>query len=135
MGIVPDYSDLIAEIGALEQMLADVERILQRSDNERRLELIGLRRLISTQIPRVRDAGARACLPIDGTTLATEYRSRFSAMLNALALHQANWPAIKVNEDMEGYLRSAATVVSMVRAFTTWTRRAFAALPEKVTRT
>ncbi|MDB5578983.1 MAG: hypothetical protein JWR80_4159 [Bradyrhizobium sp.] len=131
MDTTPEYSDLLSELNKLELLLIDIELILKRSDNDRRLELIGLRRLMSTQMARVRVLGDSAFPPTNGAKLTTDYRTRFSTAVRAIALHQASWPAIKINEGREGYFESATAVVGKVRDFVTWARDALTELQRK----
>ena len=123
-----EYGSLLVEIDKLERILGDVERILKRADIGRKLELVGLRRRLSAQMASVRATGEAALPATNGAELATEYRARFSTMVRAVALHQAGWPAVTINEEGEGYLKSATAVARTIRDFVTWTRLALAAV-------
>lgn len=120
------YAALLAEINKLEQLLGDIERVNSRGDQERKRELIGLRRLMSTQIGTVRATGDAAFPTTDATALAVDYRARFSAMVRAIALHQANWPAVKMDEKGDGYRASASATDARIHDFITWTRSSIA---------
>jgi hypothetical protein len=128
MTMAPEYSVLVAEIDRLEEILGDIEGILKRADKERQRELIGLRRLLSAQMAIVRVAGEGVFSPADSAALATDYRARFSTLARALALHQADWPAVTINDGDSGYLKSANAVARQIHDFVDWTREALAGL-------
>lgn len=53
----------------------------------------------------------------------TEGTRLFSAFRSANSINQANWPAIRVRDDREGYRRASAPVVERSRAFWDWVAR------------
>jgi hypothetical protein len=114
---------LSAEIDVFAQIIDDLAAIAKRTDPERRSELIKLRRSLSDHIGRMRDVGSRA---FTDTVLTDEFRSRLSTVLNVVSMHQANWPAVAIDEREATYRDSAAAVAASNRAFIEWTRAALA---------
>lgn len=115
---------LSAEIDAFEQMIADLQAIAARADSGRRSELVVLRKRLSDQIVRMRDIGVRVFTDGAGSTIVDDFRSRLSTVLHLVAMHQASWPAVGIDENSADYSRSADNVAQANRAFIAWTRAA-----------
>ena len=118
-----DFAPLARELNALEAVQAKLAGIADRTDEGRRHDLIRLRRELALQIAEV----GKIAEPIFGTAepgLAQDYRNRFSRMRSATALHQANWPAVRLGEDMGPYQASALGVHEANKAFVAWVRGA-----------
>lgn len=115
-------------VDALERVLADLAAIASREDDRRRHDLVALRRVFATRIAEV----GRRAEPVFGTSsdrdMVQAYRDRFSRMRSAAAMHQANWPAVKLTERPEEYRASARGVSEVNREFIAWMREALARL-------
>jgi hypothetical protein len=105
---------------------ADIERQAvmtgRRTDPERKPELVRLRRKLSEQIGVVGLLLAR-----DGDLARTpekhqEMNRLFTTMRYALGRHQANWPAVQIDGDFEGYARSAKDAYAKADQFWDWCR-------------
>ena len=85
-------AQFLNELKALERIQSDLAAIAIRTDDDRRYELIQLRKALSQQIGRVGQDGepifGSAANPVDAQT----YRDKFSRMRSLTAMHQANWP-------------------------------------------
>lgn len=115
---------LLQEIAVMERIQAEIAAVTGRSDQERKHELVKLRRLLSEQIGRVSVAGEAIFGDAVAPHLTAEYRARLSAMRSAIALHQANWPAVSLDSADAGFTRSVLAARSAKDAFISWTRGA-----------
>ncbi|MGZ8281735.1 MAG: hypothetical protein ACXWUN_02140 [Allosphingosinicella sp.] len=123
-----DLARIASELDFLEKVQADLATIATRTDERRRHDLIELRRQLSQQIAQV----GRVADPIfssdAGAELIQEYRSLFSKMRSMAAIHQANWPAVRLGESPEEYQKSALGVREANREFVAWMRDALVRL-------
>lgn len=112
---------LLRELALLEEVQADLAGISARTDERRRHDLIALRRKLSLQIAEVGRV-AEPYFDAAGAELAQVYRRKFSQMRSAAALHQADWPAVRLDQADAQYLRSVMAVREANREFVAWTR-------------
>lgn len=119
---------LSADLATFGQIISELSAIAGRTDPERRSELVTLRKKLSDHIARMRDTGVQAFTDVGEAELASEFRSRLSNVLNLVALHQASWPAVTIDEGNAAYRTSAGKVAETNRAFIDWTRSAIARL-------
>lgn len=115
---------LIAKVAKFEDLLNSMKMIRTRQDSERGKVLVGLRRKLSDQIADI-VAMMRPFIERRGDEAAkNEFRRLHSTLLAALALHQANWPAIAVVKavDDHKYIRSAGAVDEAAEATIRWLR-------------
>ena len=101
--------------------------IATRTDDARKHDMIQLRRKLAAQIGQVGTVADTIFANADAA-IKQAYRDHFSRMRSAAALHQANWPAIRLGEDIEQYHVSAKGVRQANREFIAWTRDAIAQL-------
>ncbi|HWJ71319.1 MAG TPA: hypothetical protein VNS79_14845 [Sphingobium sp.] len=91
-------------------------------DDEARWALVRDRRLLSEQIGRLGLLIERdEALAADSDT-QRETSQRFTAMRYALALHQADWPVVRIDENPAAYRASAHQVQIKSAAFWRWCR-------------
>ncbi|QNA84177.1 hypothetical protein G4G27_09405 [Sphingomonas sp. So64.6b] len=116
-----DTASVKRDLEALEKIQADLAALAKRTDDGRRHELIQHRRLLSTQIAVL----GELCEPLfeAGSEDHRQFRQYYSKMRSATALHQAEWPAVRLGEFDEGYRRSASGVHAANQAFVTWLRQ------------
>lgn len=122
---------LQASIDGFERLRSSIAVVARRTDDARRHDLIGLRRQLSAQIAemaRLADAELKR-LP-GGDELVRAFRSEFSQFRTIMAMHQANWPAIRIGEQPGGYEASAATVDRATRELIAWMSSALAERPQ-----
>lgn len=110
------------ELSTFAQIIAALAAIAARTDPGRRSELVTLRKKLSDHIVRMRDIGVQVFNDAGQPTLAHEFRSRLSNVLNLVAMHQANWPAVTIDDGNAAYRQSAAKLAETNRAFIDWTR-------------
>jgi hypothetical protein len=105
---------------------AELATIATRTDDRRRYDLIDLRRDLSLQIAAVGNAADPFFASLGDPDLTRTYRSKFSRMRTAAALHQANWPAVRLGENAEQYHQSARAVREANQTFVAWMRETLA---------
>lgn len=117
-----DAADLLAALDRLRDTHRRIGDTIANLEGEGRRALVATRRELADGMAAI-CARAEAVLPVmfDGEVLG-EFRRRFSAMRSAAALHQANWPAVSVTDDIPAYASSAAQVREAHRSFDQWVR-------------
>jgi hypothetical protein len=109
--------DALARYAELEQAVVSAGR---RSDPERKLDLVRARRKFAEQL------GQLGLLIVQDRTLAEtpdkqqEMNRLFTGFRFALGQHQANWPAVRIDEDPRGYAQSAWEAYSKSDQFWAW---------------
>ncbi|MCW3835649.1 hypothetical protein ACFQ1E_06045 [Sphingomonas canadensis] len=123
-----DRAALMRELDLLEKVQADLAAIAGRADDDRRHDLIRLRKALSDQISAVGREADQFFSGLGDADFVRDFRNRFSQMRSAAALHQARWPAVRLGEYVEEYRESARVVRETNRAFIAWARSALSAL-------
>lgn len=118
-------TDLIALLDALDECHLAVARIPIGGVAAGR-ELVGLRRVLSLRAAAMAEALDRYLAPLD-PEVRQEGRRRLADMRAAAALHQAEWPAVRLLDDPAAYRVSAERVRERHRAFDRWLRAHLAA--------
>jgi hypothetical protein len=98
----------------------DVAAIGVRSDEARKQALVRSRRELSERIGELAPA-----IEADADLAAQPEKHKevgrlFAAMRYSLAVHQADWPAVKIDEDPAAYRHSALNVQEKSKAFWGW---------------
>ncbi|HEY1124626.1 MAG TPA: hypothetical protein VGE65_03260 [Sphingobium sp.] len=92
----------------------------RRSDADRKLDLVRARRKFAEQL------GLLGLLIVQDRVLAEtpdiqqDMNRLFTAFRFALGQHQANWPAVRIDEDPQGYAQSAWEAYSKSDQFWAW---------------
>jgi hypothetical protein len=113
----PQLHDALARYAELEQAVVSAGR---RSDPARKLDLVRSRRKFAEQI------GLLGLLIVQDRALAAtpdvqqNMNRHFTAFRYALGQHQANWPAVRIDEDPQGYAQSAWEAYSKSDEFWAW---------------
>lgn len=115
--------ELLRAIDTLERIQNDLASIASRTDEQRKRDLIALRRDISAQIALVSQLAEPVISATGDTQLLQAYRTNFSRMRSIAALHQANWPAVTLGERVAEFRASSATVAEANREFIAWIRK------------
>ena len=123
-----DSRQLLAELDALERVHSELASIAARSDERRRHDLIALRRQFSEQMAHVGRMADPLLAAAGDPSLHQTYRDYFSRMRSTAATHQANWPAVRIDESTDLYRRSAQGVTEAHRQFIAWMRDALVRL-------
>jgi len=102
--VSPQLHEALALYAELEQAVISAGR---RSDPGRKLDLVRARRKFAEQLGRI------GILIVQDRQLAATpdiqkaMNKHFTTFRYALGQHQADWPAVRIDEDPEGYARSA----------------------------
>jgi hypothetical protein len=111
-------ADVGVELAALQDIQDSLASIAHRTDPERRFELVQLRKRLAKQIAVVGSACER--LFATQADRQAEFRRLYSAMRSATALHQAEWPAVRLNEVDHLYRESASRAREANQIFASW---------------
>ena len=112
-----ELADAIAKLARIQSELVAIS---DRTDDERRLDLVNQRRKLALQIGTVSAAAEKSFLMTPGTDDVREFRTLLSEMRRAVALHQANFPAVKLDEQGAGYDMSVRSVRDANSKFMQW---------------
>lgn len=123
-----DYRQITLELQALERVHSDLASIATRDDDRRRHDLIELRRRFSQQMAEVGRLADPLFEAASDPALRQTYRDHFSRLRSLAAAHQANWPAVRLDEATDEYRRSAKAVTEAHREFIAWMRDTLARL-------
>lgn len=119
MDVSPTLHDALRHYTQVERKLEEIGR---RTDEARKHDLVRCRRLLSEQVGHlgqiIDNDGHLARHP----DLQQDLNRLFAAMRYSLAIHQASWPAVRIDEDIIAYRQSAAQVQAKSRAFWGWCR-------------
>src|SRR4051812_14140094 len=113
----PQLHDALARYAELEQAVVSAGR---RSDAARKLDLVRARRKFAEQL------GSLGLLIVQDRMLAEtpdkqqDMNRHFTTFRFALGQHQANWPAVRIDEDPEGYAQSAWKAYAKSDHFWAW---------------
>jgi hypothetical protein len=119
---MPDTKEVLRAVTALEQVQAELAAISARTDERRRHDLIDLRRKLSLHIAEVGRIAEPHFAKADPEVLQS-YRTKFSRMRSAAAMHQANWPAVRLDQADADYQQSVLAVRDANREFVAWVRQ------------
>lgn len=123
-----DTGEILRAMNKLQAIQADLATISTRADAQRRHDLIELRRQLSVHIGELGRVAEPLFASLDQPELLQTYRSKFSKMRSAAAIHQANWPAVKLDEADDSYRRSLLAVRDGNRDFVEWMQATLATL-------
>lgn len=122
-----ETSAISGAINQLEKVQAELAAISTRTDEQRLYDLIDLRRQLAAHIAELGRAAEPWMVALDKPEVMQTYREKFSRMRSAAAMHQANWPAVRLAEADDEYRRSVKTVRESNRDFVSWLRGTIAA--------
>lgn len=111
---------LIAEVAKLQRIQQSLVGIGDRTDEARKMDLVALRRQLAMQIGAVSSAAEQGFLQHAHESLAREFRELMSAMRRNIALHQANFPATRLDEKSSEYHQSVMAVHKANSKFFQW---------------
>ena len=117
-----EYRQISLELQALERVHSELASIAARNDERRRHDLIELRRRFSQQMAEVGRLADPLFASAADPAIHHTYRDHFSRLRSLAAAHQANWPAVRIDEATDQYRRSAKGVTEAHREFIAWMR-------------
>lgn len=112
-------ADVLARVEALQ---AALQQATSRTDHERKLEIVNLRRSLALELGGISAAAEREPWIADNQELAHEFHTRFSAMRSMLALHQSQWPAVSLDDVKQPYHESTRAIRRASAEFLDWTK-------------
>lgn len=111
---------LIAEVTKLRMIQQSLVAISERTDEARKMDLVALRRQLAMQIGAVSSAAEQGFLEHADESATREFRTLLSAMRRTIALHQANFPATRIDEKSSEYHQSVMAVHDANSKFFQW---------------
>lgn len=117
-----DGTELLKQIDQLERVQGEIAAIAKRTDEGRLRELVQLRRKLADQMGKVGALGEEYFRGIADQAQLGQFRALFSNMRSRTATHQANWPAINLEQAGGGYRQSAQAVNEAIQEFIAWAR-------------
>ena len=117
INLSPQLHDALVHYAEMEAAVVSAGR---RSDADRKLDLVRARRKFAEQL------GLLGLLIVQDRKLAEtpdiqqDMNRFFTAFRFALGQHQANWPAVRIDEDPKGYARSAWEAYTKSDQFWAW---------------
>ena len=107
-------------LGEAERLYREMQSLAQSGDPEGKNRIVKLRSryaMLMLEILQAMKADER--LQGDGE-LKAEFETRFFAMRSTLAEHQAKWRLQAIEDDTQGYMKSAAGLNSVQDDFYRW---------------
>ena len=123
-----DSSAIAGALDRLENLQSALAAISSRTDERRRFDLIDHRRKLAEQMIEMGRVADSFFARLDRPALLQVYRDKFSRMRSAAAMHQASWPAVRLNEADDEYQRSVSAVREANRDFVDWLRATIASV-------
>lgn len=117
---------LIDELIGIEDR---VKKLSELADQDRKYALVRLRRDYSDYFARIAEALRTYQTFKSDPALTEEFRGRLSKVRSVAALHQAEWPAVRSDTQLEAYRKSAANLSRANVEFCQWARGALASRP------
>lgn len=108
------------EVTKLRRIQESLVAIAKRTDEARKMDLVVLRRQLALQIGAVSSAAEQGFLQHAHESSAREFRELMSAMRRNIALHQANFPATRLDEKSSEYHQSVMAVHDANSKFFQW---------------
>jgi hypothetical protein len=128
-----ELKDLRQSIASLEELLALIASISERDDEKRKLDLVQSRRLLALKIGEIATVGNRLFTAFPDKELEAGFRSRLNAMRHAVAMHQADFPAVSLENKNAEFVASARRVRNSNREFVDWVKPMLVGLNDKIT--
>jgi hypothetical protein len=125
---VSDLATLFREVDLLEQLQKKLAEVATRDDDRRKHDLIDLRRQLSLRIAELGRVAEPVFVEFSDPMLLRDYRAKVSGMRFVAAMHQADWPAVRLGEKPDEYRASAKAVRDANREFIVWMRGVLATM-------
>ena len=113
----PQLLDALARYAELEQAVVSAGR---RSDPARKLDLVRARRKFAEELGLLGLLIVQDRFLAETPDLQQDMSRHFTAFRFALAQHQANWPAVRIDENPQGYAQSAWEAYGKSDRFWAW---------------
>jgi hypothetical protein len=107
----------------LEDILGKIEAIAHRDDEQRKYDLVNLRRTLAETIGQLSEVGRCLSTALGNRELDEGFRSRLNRMRHAVALHQSNFPATSIDGLSADYKASVRNMKITNREFIDWAKK------------
>jgi hypothetical protein len=114
MNAAQQLSEALIELERIQKTMAGLS---METGEEWKRDLIALRRRLQAQINLVGEAAERCDALRRGEGSGRSFWDGLARMRSAVALHQANWPAVAISPNDPKYQQSIANVRTANRAF------------------
>jgi hypothetical protein len=119
----------------LERLQANMASVTAEAGQDWKRELIQLRRDVQIQLTAVRQIAEQGNILKDQPDLWSGFMKAFANMRATLALHQADWPDVKIELSDSVYQQSVANIRDANRAFCDLARDIFPLFEKSTTST
>ncbi|RZM33076.1 MAG: hypothetical protein EOP67_24300 [Sphingomonas sp.] len=118
-----DLRRLLLEVTNFDKLLSELKTVRSLQGHEQGKALVALRRRLPIQLAEIASI-VRPLLEPHDIEGKNQFRCLHSSLLSKLALHQANWPAVRVvsftDNGVDGYNRSSQMVDEAAAALVQW---------------
>lgn len=119
-------AELSSAVSELEALFRRSAELATEDRDANRREAVALRRAIAERNGAILALGEQA---FEDSERRTAFRSEFSRMRSALALHRASWPIVSIVLTDPAYVTSVQTSREAHRRFVDWVRAALPGTP------
>jgi hypothetical protein len=126
-----EAKELSALILKLEDILGKIEAIAGRDDEQRKHDLVNLRRSLAETIGQLSGAGRGLATVMGDRSFDDGFRSRLNQMRHAVALHQSNFPATSIDGLSADYKASVQKMKTINREFIDWVKEQIRAINQR----
>lgn len=119
-----DRQQVLRALDGLEALFGQIGAITARTDEGRKRELVQKRRELSEQLGTVARLAETLITATSDAETVSAYRAHLSKLRSRMAMHQADWPAVKLGEETEAFRASARRMRETNREFISWMRAA-----------
>lgn len=122
-------AQLIQELDAIDGIAARLAAVADRSDPQRKADLVDARRELAMRVMKVMAIGEDYGPIRQNEALYAQLRQRLNILRSAIADHQAKWSAVAIDSDDAAYSASSDAVQAAGRGFMQWVRHAVESTP------
>lgn len=116
---------IAAQFSELAQTYHRFLDIRARRDPDRKRDLVAARRDLSAQLAALEETVKTGQNGEIDPLVKREFGIRLSRLRTASAYHQASWPAVRIDEDPDGYQATSIDAANAFRDFLDWANREF----------
>lgn len=117
---MPLGANLMSALQTFAAVERDIIAFGRGADATKALEFVQRRKQMVLEFAHLRDALESEPVLLANPRLKTEIMRRFSAFRSENAINQAEWPAIRVRDNLAQFRIAAQSVAGPAQAFWTW---------------
>jgi hypothetical protein len=114
-----EQDQLLHALDELEATLQSSWSLADDRFDDSRKEALALRRVVVQQVAKVGSLGEQV---LTQRGEVESFRSHFSTMRSAVALHHADWPIVAIKLDDPAYIASSSRMRRSIQTFYVWIR-------------